>query len=151
MTNNAERIRSEVGRVVTNASNWPTPVGAQMLGRDLSEPIDKIVEAVLSITHESNSKRPSTLRDAIAEELADTLHCSRDWLAWNYGTMTEEDFHTASEDDEYVDGFAQGISKALSENLDLEAFDYALKAFGHPEPGQSVALKNAILEYVKHL
>lgn len=43
----AERIRSEVGRVVTNASNWPTPVGVQMLGRDLSEPIDMIVEAII--------------------------------------------------------------------------------------------------------
>ena len=50
------RIRAEVCRIVTNASNWPTPVGTQMLGRDLAEPIDKIVEAVLPVIHESSAK-----------------------------------------------------------------------------------------------
>lgn len=109
----ADRIRSEVCRVVANVMNWPTPVGAQMLGRDLSEPIDMIVEAVIPIIHEANTKRPSTLRDVIAEELSDTLHCSRDWSAWSYGTMSEEDFHTASEDDEYVDGFTEQVRKVF--------------------------------------
>ena len=50
------RIRTEVCRIVANASNWPTPVGARMLGRDLAEPIDKIVEAVLPVIHESSAK-----------------------------------------------------------------------------------------------
>ena len=50
------RIRTEVCRIVANASNWPTPVGTQMLGRDLAEPIDKIVEAVLPVIHESSAK-----------------------------------------------------------------------------------------------
>lgn len=47
------RIRAEVCRIVANASNWPTPVGAQMLGRDLAEPIDMISDAVIKIVQET--------------------------------------------------------------------------------------------------
>lgn len=47
------RIRTEVCRIVTNASNWPTPVGAQMLGLDLAEPIDMISDAVVKIIQET--------------------------------------------------------------------------------------------------
>lgn len=49
------RVNSEVCRVVANVMNWPKPVGAQMLGRDLAEPIDKIVEALLPIIQEAKS------------------------------------------------------------------------------------------------
>lgn len=47
------RIRAEVCRIVANASNWPTPVGAQMLGRDLAEPIDMISDAVVKLIQET--------------------------------------------------------------------------------------------------
>lgn len=52
MSDTERRVRAEVCRVVANVSNWPTPVGAQMLGCDLAEPIDKITEALLPIVRE---------------------------------------------------------------------------------------------------
>lgn len=52
MSETERRVREEVCRVVANAANWPTRVGAQMLGRDLAEPIDKIVEALMPIIRE---------------------------------------------------------------------------------------------------
>ena len=50
------RVRSEICRVVANASNWPTPVGTQMLGRDLAEPIDKITEALIPLIREAKAE-----------------------------------------------------------------------------------------------
>ena len=55
MNETERRVRSEVCRVVANASNWPAPVGAQMLGRDLAEPIDKIIHALLPIIQEAKA------------------------------------------------------------------------------------------------
>lgn len=43
-----EKIHIAVGREVTKNSIWPKPVQTPMLGRDLSEPIDTITDAVLS-------------------------------------------------------------------------------------------------------
>lgn len=49
MTSLEDLIAREVGRVITDASNFPEPMQAHMLGRDLSEPIDKIVAALLPV------------------------------------------------------------------------------------------------------
>lgn len=43
-----EKIRIAVGREVTKNSTWPKPIQTPMLGRDLSEPIDTITDAVFS-------------------------------------------------------------------------------------------------------
>lgn len=51
-----KRIKSEVCRVVANASNWPDPIAAQMLGRDLAEPISKIVEAITPLIREAKAE-----------------------------------------------------------------------------------------------
>ncbi len=44
-------------------------------------------------------------RDIAAKFLSDSglLCCDRVWEAWSVGTMTEEDFHNASYDDEVID------------------------------------------------
>jgi len=65
------RIRSEVCRVVANASNWPDPVATHMLGRDLAEPIDKIAEALILLVREAQAE---TYKDA-----ADVLHSEARW------------------------------------------------------------------------
>lgn len=44
-----EQVRLEVARVIANATNWPEPLQARMLGHDLSEPIDMIVDALIPI------------------------------------------------------------------------------------------------------
>ena len=44
-----ELIARQVRKVVTNCSNWPSTVGAEMLGRDLSVPINKIIGALLPV------------------------------------------------------------------------------------------------------
>lgn len=74
------RVRSEVCRVVANASNWPTPVSAQLLGRDLSEPIDMLVEAIIPI-----------IQEAKAEALTDIAGQMRDRFtaAWIRGKANE--------------------------------------------------------------
>lgn len=55
MSETERRVRFEVCRIIRNISNWPAHIGTQMLGRDLTEPIDKIVEALLPIVRESKA------------------------------------------------------------------------------------------------
>lgn len=50
------RIRLEVGRVITNANNFPEPMRAHMLGRDLAEPIELITKALLPVIAEAQAE-----------------------------------------------------------------------------------------------
>lgn len=52
----AEKIVAEVGRIVTNVSNWPDGVAAHMLGRDLTGPINKIAAALEPVIREREKK-----------------------------------------------------------------------------------------------
>ena len=61
-----KRIKSEVCRVVANASNLPDPIAAQMLGRDLAEPISKIIEAITPLIREAKAE--------VYDHLAATAH-----------------------------------------------------------------------------
>lgn len=46
-------------------------------------------------------------KEAVADGLNETVYtCSRVWSAWGYGTMSEDDFAPAWEDDELVDDLA---------------------------------------------
>lgn len=49
------------------------------------------------------------LRDALAEVLGDVYVCSRVWEAWNVGTMTQDDFSPASEDEDLLDSLIEAI------------------------------------------
>lgn len=44
--------------------------------------------------------------DLVCELLGDALHCSRDWSAWGWNTMSANDFSPTYEDDEYVNNIA---------------------------------------------
>lgn len=55
------------------------------------------------------SKYRDLIGDAVAEALGDALLCSRDWSAWSYGTMSEDDFSPAWEDNEFVDGIVDAV------------------------------------------
>lgn len=51
-----ELTRIAVGRVITNANNWPRPISVHVLGRDLSEQIDKLVDALLPVIREREAE-----------------------------------------------------------------------------------------------
>lgn len=55
------------------------------------------------------NKYRDLIGDAVAEALGDALLCSRDWSAWSYGTMSEDDFSPAWEDNEFVDGIVDAV------------------------------------------
>lgn len=44
------------------------------------------------------------IRDQVAEVLRGAYSCTRAWEAWSYGTMTEDDFAPAWEDEDLIDG-----------------------------------------------
>lgn len=44
---NEEKVRRALAGVLTNVMNYPDTSGAQLLGRDMSEVIDKATEAVM--------------------------------------------------------------------------------------------------------
>ena len=64
------------------------------------------------------------VRDAIAEALGDMIFCcTRQWSAWGYGTMSQNDFVLASEDD--------GILDELTDAA-VSAIDHAIATAGAP-------------------
>ena len=53
------------------------------------------------------------LQALVAESLREVAYtCTRTWEAWQYGTMTDEDFTPAWEDDELTGSMADEIVKA---------------------------------------
>lgn len=59
----------------------------------------------------------SALHDAMAEQLGDLYSCGRVWHAWQVGTMTENDFSIASEDDDIVYNFVSAAREAFKAML----------------------------------
>lgn len=54
------------------------------------------------------------LKSQVAEAMGDTLVCTRTWSAWGYGTMSEEDFFPACEDDELVNSIVETVLESLT-------------------------------------
>ena len=54
------------------------------------------------------------VEEAISECLSEIAFlCGRVWEAWGYGTMTEDDFTPAIEDEEFMAGIVDEVLKAL--------------------------------------
>ena len=49
--------------------------------------------------------------DLARELLADLLWCTRCWSAWSYGTMTQDDFRNAANDDDIVQDTASRLAE----------------------------------------
>ena len=47
--------------------------------------------------------------DKAVEILHDHYTCTRVWSAWGYGTMSQDDFHLAAEDDDIVSDTAKKL------------------------------------------
>ncbi len=54
------------------------------------------------------------IRDAIAENMTGLYYCCRTWSAWNVGTMSQNDFWPAGDDDEIIQNITDGVIAALS-------------------------------------
>ncbi len=54
------------------------------------------------------------IRDAVAAHMTSLYVCSRVWSAWSYGTMSQDDFRPAGEDDEVIQGITDGVLQALA-------------------------------------
>jgi hypothetical protein len=55
--------------------------------------------------------------DKAIEILQDHLTCTRDWSAWSYGTMSQDDFLLAAEDDDIITDTAKMIYDFTSNQL----------------------------------
>lgn len=53
------------------------------------------------------------VRDAVARALTGVYYCSRVWSAWSYGTMSEDDFAPAAEDDNVLDNIVDSAIRAM--------------------------------------
>ena len=62
------------------------------------------------------------------QHLSETVYlCGRVWEAWSYGTMTEDDFTPAVEDDEFVDEMVRDIVTAAAPIIEARAKAEALR------------------------
>lgn len=51
------------------------------------------------------------IEDAIAENLTCVYICSRVWEAWSVNTMTQNDFHEAAYDEDFIGDMTDSIEK----------------------------------------
>lgn len=66
----AKKMRGAVGSVIANTGNYPAPVQLHLLGRDLSEVIDKAVEAAMKVAAEVVAEKDSRIA-ALEERVQD--------------------------------------------------------------------------------
>ena len=60
------------------------------------------------------TEQTARLRDALSEALGETYVCSRVWSAWSHGTMRQDDFAPAAEDDCVLDNLVGAVASALA-------------------------------------
>lgn len=53
------------------------------------------------------------VRDAVADALAGLYYCGRVWSAWSVGTMSEDDFSPAEEDDDIIENVVDAAINAM--------------------------------------
>lgn len=73
----------------------------------------------------STDPRVEAAKESVADSLSEVVYtCSRSWDAWHYGTMTDEDFSPAWEDDTLVGEIAAAaiaeVDKAAAEANNVE-------------------------------
>jgi len=55
-----------------------------------------------------------SIRDAVADSMTGLYHCGRVWSAWGVGTMSEDDFSPAGEDEEILDNITDAVISAIA-------------------------------------
>lgn len=56
----------------------------------------------------------TAVRDAVAQALAGTYYCDRVWSAWQCGTMSQDDFSPADENDDILNGIVDAVLQQLA-------------------------------------
>lgn len=78
----------------------------------ISELFDEAADALEPISGD-------TLREKFADALQDdTFTCGRVWEAWQYGTMTQDDFAPAWESDEVLDNLIDVVRSSTPHMID---------------------------------
>lgn len=63
-----------------------------------------------------SEKQKEIIIDTVAETLGDDVFvCTRVWSAWSHGTMNENDFDLAAEDDDIVHDIAEILYNKIVE------------------------------------
>jgi hypothetical protein len=66
----------------------------------------EVAAKALTVPTENARER---LVEFVGQQLGDAMLCTRVWDAWGVGTMTEDDFVQAGEDDGFVDDFVDAL------------------------------------------
>ena len=72
------------------------------------------------MSEETKDEQRQKLRDAFEQDLTDAYVCGRVWSAWQYGTMSEDDFQPASECEEVLDSLIESALEIKEETAQLE-------------------------------
>lgn len=75
----------------------------------------------------ADSKVEADIRHRIWDALSGLYTCDRVWSAWQYGTMREDDFAPAEDDEDVIDNFEQMILELLEKER-KEIFERIEKA-----------------------
>lgn len=103
-----EEARENGSHVALGAEQHHSPSAGIRAGteeRTMKETVRDTVEAMF---HEIDDEEREKWFDLARIMLEDLLCCTREWSAWSVGTMGEDDFVDAAEDDDIV--FAAAIS-----------------------------------------
>lgn len=69
----------------------------------------------------ANAERLAAIREKLEPHFADIAYlCTRSWEAWRYGTMTEDDFIAADQDDEFMLDLAETVAKLVTAERDAK-------------------------------
>jgi len=67
-----------------------------------------------------NKEIQEALREVVWKSIKGLYQCDRVWSAWSYGTMTEEDFSPAEDDEDLVNEMGDGILKITDKSREAE-------------------------------
>lgn len=108
---------STLGRSALEASYKDVPVLLEALEAETARANANRDEAILidqnsadkdRYFEEYKAKLPSIIRGVLESQLFGTLHCTRCWSAWSYGTMKADDFVDV-DIDEIVDAVVEAL------------------------------------------
>jgi len=110
---------------------WQTIVDHPIFG-DCLDSRDTLIGAMMSVLDGVSVPVPAdreTLHNSVEVGLDDALLCTRVWEAWAHGTMTEDDFTRAAEDEAFV---AQIVDTVIDAGLPVPVYEYGVR-FGHSD------------------
>ena len=111
----------------------------------------KEARAVLAALASRQSEPGTVEEEAEAEKLAieilsDDYVCTRVWSAWGYGTMHEDDFHLAREDNDRISDAVALIAAAMREREEALEAEFARKWIDQPRAEVETSEESVIYE-----